>query len=400
VVALYERRPGRDSLEHVGARAALAEILFQRQGDGDSARAVAIQREVVARRRHLLRPGHPAIGRALNDLAAYVSQVGDYAEAERLFRQAIAIHTKVSGADGASALNSRMELAPILSELGRYDEALAELEAVAAAWKRRSGPTSWAYCNAVNKIGFTLYQRGRAGEAIPWFGEALGVFRSRLGAEHPDTLSVWNNYGGAMAESGDLAGAERELVQVVAIKRRTGYKLATSLNLLGRTLRRKGDPAGALALHREAFAIVSGEVGADSVDAVVGRYLAGLALLELGRFDEAAAEIEAALAVDRAKRPAGHTRTGEDLTALARARLGQGRHAEAEKLAREGVAVQVSAVGADNGKTGEARLVLGEALLAAGRPADARREIAAAQPILEGAGPAYRAQLERARRLR
>jgi eukaryotic-like serine/threonine-protein kinase len=398
--AIHARASGERSEPVNVAETGLAEVLFQRSGEGDNHRALGLAREVLARRQASLPPGHPGIGRALHNVALYVHHVGGFEEAERLYGEALAIQTRASGPDHPFALESRSERAAALSELGRYDEALAELEIVAAGWKRRAGATSWGYCNAINKVGYTLYQRGRAAEAVPRFAEVLGVFRARLGPEHPDTLSAWSNFGGALAESGDLERAERELVELLAIRRRVSERLVVvpTLSMLGRTLRRKGDPNAALALHREAIAIDIEALGAEHVDTALARYLAGLALIELRSFEPAAAELEQALAIDREKRTPGHTRIGEDLTALARVRLAEGRPSAAEALAREAVGIQGAAVGAANGKTADARLVLGEALLAAGRRREGRTEIAAALALLEKTGASYAAAAERARR--
>ncbi len=397
---IYRSRPGPDSPEFLATRAGLGEILFQRSGEGDLIRAEGLAREVLEARQAALPAGHPAIARALNDVALYLQSQGQFEESETLYRDAVRIHAKANGADHPSTLGARAERAAALSNLGRYDEALSELEVVAAGWRRRSGASSWGYIAAINKVGFTLYQRGRAAEAVPYFAEALDLFRGRHGAEHPDTLSAWSNFGGALAESGDLVRAERELVQVLAIRRRISEELVVvpTLSMLGRTLRRKGDFSGALALHREAIDIDTRILGPDHVDTALARYLAGLALLELQRFDEATAEIATALEVDRRGHPPGHSRIGEDLTALARGRLGQGRAVEAEPLAREAVTIQTLAVGAENGKTAEARLVHGEVLLALDRRTEGKAEVGAALLLLERAGASYALSVSRARR--
>jgi eukaryotic-like serine/threonine-protein kinase len=398
---IYRRRQGALSPEYLSTRSGLGEILFQRSGEGDLIRAEELAREVLKARQAALPAGHPAIARALNDVALYLQSQGRFEESETLYREAVRIHDKANGADHPATLGARAERAAALSNLGRYDEALAELGVVAEGWKRRSGDASWGYCNAVNKIGFTLYQRGRAAEAVPHFAEVLGLFRRRLGPEHPDTLSAWSNFGGALAESGDFETAERELVQVLAIRRRISEELVVvpTLSMLGRTLRRKGDFAGALALHREAIAIDQRVLGPDHVDTALARYLAGLALLELRRYDDAGREISTALAVDRRGHPPGHSRIGEDLSALARVRTAERRVEEATALAREAVEIQTAAVGAASGKTSEARLVLAEALFADGQAAAARAEAALLVPLFESAGAAYSGPLARARHL-
>jgi Flp pilus assembly protein TadD len=150
---------------------------------------------------------------------------GDYATAERIFRQVLR--------QDPNNANAYRRLGLALNDQGLLEEAeAAHREAL------RLDPN---YALAYNGLGITLYYQGRYEEAEAAYREALRL--------DPDYASAYNNLGALLGEQGQFEEAERVL--------RTALRLDPSdvitQNNLGNVLAEQGRLEEAEAAYREAL---------------------------------------------------------------------------------------------------------------------------------------------------
>jgi serine/threonine-protein kinase len=351
--AVLERELGPDADEAAGALADQMSLVFAQT---DYRRAYELAKELLARRRRALPAEHPAIARALHDVATSGQELDLNDEALAAYREAIAIHTASTGADHARTLESRKGLGSLLEAMGRFDEAEAELVATAEGWQRRYGVASYGYGDALNMLSIVRYRRGHYREAAESFELVAANFRERFGPENPSTLSVQNNLGATLAEAGELDRAEQVLTATLEVRRRVAPKgdWLSTLNFLGRVARERGRLDEAESLHRESMALSIETHGAENTWTTTARYQLGLDLAAKGDAAAATAELEATLALDRKLRPADHPRLAELLLALARLDRGAGRLDLARERAGEAVTIRRKSLGEDDPRTAAA----------------------------------------------
>jgi tetratricopeptide (TPR) repeat protein len=182
--------------------------------------------------------------------------------------------------------------------------------------------------------------------AIELVAEAKGELQQALAL---DPSLVWARFYLAKiyVDLGRLERARRELEQALARKPDIPHLLA----LLGEVRRKLGDPPASIELNRRALALDPAMNAA--------HYHIGLALVDLGREDEAAAELESAL---RSKYV-----VPEIFFALGSLYLRRGEAARAVEVIRRGIALDPARP--------EGHLRVAQAYRAAGRDSDALAEL-------------------------
>lgn len=125
---------------------------------GDYAAAEPLYRESLAINRKLRGDENPYVANNLNNLASLLQDKGDYAAAEPLFREALAIRRTLLGDEHWSTLSSASNLGGLLHAIGRPEETIALLTPLEAAQRR-----TFTGGNAV-RLGRFLTHLGRARE--------------------------------------------------------------------------------------------------------------------------------------------------------------------------------------------------------------------------------------------
>jgi tetratricopeptide (TPR) repeat protein len=123
-----------------------------------------------------LGPNHPNVTASLNNLAFLYEQQGRYADAEPLYKRALAIREKALGPDRPDVAQSLNNLAVLYLVQGRLADALPlvqrtipaaranpsiALPALFVAQRNGPMPTSWAQDDALNVVQRAADGRGR-----------------------------------------------------------------------------------------------------------------------------------------------------------------------------------------------------------------------------------------------
>jgi serine/threonine protein kinase len=339
VVAIRRRTPG----DRLDTAAALSQLAEARGELGDLEAAERLFREALAMRQRLLPPDHPDVGAALSDLGSMLADQGaldeaetyerqglavlrghpesdalarvltnlgflryqrmDYAQAEALFREALEVQTRVSGADHPLSLTTLNNLANAVSQQARFSDAEALFRRTVDDGRRILGDDHPDVARYLKNLGVNLLEQDRDAEAVGYLRDALARREKQLEPGH-----------------GDLARGRASLASALV----------------------RVDPAEAAAVARDGLA-----PGEAILPAVRGDLHVALAeaLLARGYFREAETEARRGLALRTAAQPAGHWTIDDARSVLGAVLLREGRRAEAEPLLRDAAAALAEARG-------------------------------------------------------
>ena len=212
------------ALEHFRAAAALTDrerdpkewarvqhaIAFILDKQGQFAETEKVLREAIAVRERVLGAEHPDTLKSRNSLAGALFGQGKYPEAEKLYREVAAIDARVLGAEYRETLTSRNNLAETLRLEGRYADAEKENREILAIRERLLGAEHPDTLLSRYNLGSALYGLRRYAEAEKEQRAVLAVRERTLGADHPDTLASRNGVAAVLETEGKPAEAEKE----------------------------------------------------------------------------------------------------------------------------------------------------------------------------------------------
>jgi serine/threonine-protein kinase len=322
-----------------------------------------------------------ALGADWQTLALIYSETGRYAEALELNEKALANARSVMGEQHTYVAQLTVSTANDLFHLGRYTESERRLRQAIATQRELLPPDSPYLGESQDALANVLVRQRRYDDAEHAYGAAREVWLKRFGADFSYVIGVRSDLAMIALARGNVVDAEKELGDVLA-KRKAARETDIAIDeaRLGEAERRNGEASSAIASDTAALAAAVAIHGDKSWEhALAQRYL-GTALADAGRFDEAEANLRAAIAFYD-----GLVGTGDHpLAAATRLTLG-------EMLARQpasrtdGIATVQRAAeqderlfGASDARTNEARVLLAE--LRAGKPRTSTSMLAMVDP--------------------
>ena len=173
-VAVWQRQPNADSIGTAGLLNNQGAERFQR-GEYAEARALFGGALRILERR--LPPDHPNRLALTRNLAATLSGLGDWAPAESLMRQVVALTP--AGSKGPSRATDSEGLALAAANQGRLEEAEAGLRTTLAILGDAVAPDHWRIDNTLRNLGLVVVARGRVAEGLNLLDSALARSRKR-----------------------------------------------------------------------------------------------------------------------------------------------------------------------------------------------------------------------------
>ncbi|HWB80157.1 MAG TPA: tetratricopeptide repeat protein [Nannocystaceae bacterium] len=291
-------------------------------------------------------------------------------------------------------------LAAIRYAEGEYDEAMRLSKDAVAILERARGAEHLDVAVALNGLGTAQYERGLLDEAAQSFTRALAILQTTLGPDHPDAGGMTSNLGAVAYARGDYGTAIELHARALAIAEAAlppdHPDVANGLTNLGNAQDAAGAHEDAARSHARALAIVERLRGGDSPDVAV-------VLSNLGNVELAAGQIESAerryrRAVEILAQTPNHPDLAMVLGNLARSRQERGALDEAEALYLRALAAREALLGKEHPDLAYPLLGLGEIAIARGRRADAIAALERALAVRkDGAGdPAMTADIEAA----
>jgi tetratricopeptide (TPR) repeat protein len=315
----------------------------------------------------------------LHQQSSRLEEAGDWAGAEHLCRQALAIFEEEDGPDSPDVANLSCDLAAILESRGDYSgaeqcarRAIAIVEPVLAAFEGSDG--ALILLRALSLLGTALRQQGFYPQALAPLERAIELAEA-LPENPANAAEAWNNLGivckyagwferGAAAYRTALRWAER-------CAEGTCLQATIWHNIGGlEHARERFDSAEEPA--RRAWEIRRTALG-DEHPAALADAVAYAAVLDgLGRLDESRPIYERALAAYEARFGPRHFEVAATLHNLAVLERAEGNLARAAELARRARETKRTLLGEEHPDTALTTLVLASILWELGRTGEAR----------------------------
>ncbi len=259
----------------------------------------------------------PDLARALNNLAVLEKRQGNFPGAEKLYRESLAMKTRLFGEKHEDVAKGQYNLAITLRSQGKYGDAEALSRESLELRIELYGEKSAEVAKSRNNLALILQDQGDLASAEPLLRQALEIRREIYGETHPDVATALNNLGFLLYLGADLDEAE--------------------------------------GLYRRALEIRQQRHGLSHSS--VAHVLRNLAALFLARNEPTPAEIliRQALAIFRGTLPDGHWRIADATSVFGQCLIALERLAEAEPLLRGSYLVLEAELGSNARQTREAR---------------------------------------------
>jgi non-specific serine/threonine protein kinase/serine/threonine-protein kinase len=174
-------------------------------------------------RRTVLGDTSSLVASSVNNFAAALHETEYYADAEPLYREAIERFRAIDGQDSDVALIAVANLALLLDDpLGRYDEADELYREAIAIGSRILDPVDkdlalWRQ----NYAGFLCVERAEPELGIQLLGEAIPVLQQIHGSESASTAIARSMLGYCLTDISEFEQAEDQLLRAVSILEQT-----------------------------------------------------------------------------------------------------------------------------------------------------------------------------------
>jgi len=244
----------------------------------------------------------------------------DYSEAEQRFRDVLNVRREALGDGHRDVAVAMTGLLAVLLSSGRDDEAMQLAPKALSIYIQQEGGDRLGKAIIDFQTGVVARKRGELKVAIQKYEEALQVLRKVLGQKHPAVALVLGEMAGLLKEAKEFERAEVAIREALAIARQLTGKghpqMIQALSELAEWRVKQFDYAEAEALYREAIQI--NRSFPEHVRVVEHRELGNVLVLK-GNFEEAAQTLREALGLAVRLDGGADFHTAEARATLARA---------------------------------------------------------------------------------
>jgi len=174
---------------------------------GQLKEAESMARRALALRTKLNGAEHPRLIEVHSTLADILRLVGRHAEAEQESRAAFELSGRLLGANHFNTLVAQGSLASVLQDAKRHDAAIALFEDAVQRCAATYGEVNYETTTLTNNLGLAYADAGRTEDAVTMLGRSLASGRALLGKDHPDVLMKEHNLADILADAGRWADA-------------------------------------------------------------------------------------------------------------------------------------------------------------------------------------------------
>jgi serine/threonine-protein kinase len=365
--------------------AALANSLFglgtMQEAAGQFADAERTLRDALALQQRLFEGANVATARTLEQLAFAVRE-RDLNEAIPLMQSALAMQRKLWGAgpypDYAETLNG---LGLLLRDHGDYDQSEKLLQESLAMERRLVGDRHPDVAEALNNLGVVQYRKGNLAEAESTYRQALALQRELLGDVHPGVALTLTNLAYVIYDTGDVEGALQVLGKSLEIYRKVfpgdNPDVARTMNRLGYWYTEKRDYATADRYLEEALSMRRRLFGKSHPEIASSLLNVGILQVATHKYQDALLSSRTAVEIYTAATSASDWRTALAESIGGAALTGLGEYSEAEQHLMHGYTILSNDAGALPMYRKLTRHYLEALYRSWGRPSDAMRYAAA-----------------------
>jgi len=207
----------------------------------------------------LLGADNERLATSLSHLGQLKTRQKEFAQAEALFRRALAIRERVLGKDHPSLIPAINNLASVQAAAGNVAQAEPLFRRALELNDRAFGEQSAAAAAPLNSLARLLFRRNDYAAAAPLLTRLLAIKEEALGANHPEVAAILTSLARVRTAEGDHAAAEQLARRALAIREQTESAnspvIATSLDALAEVCAARGKPDEAMQLRVRAQAI-------------------------------------------------------------------------------------------------------------------------------------------------
>lgn len=271
---------------------------------GEYAQAESLLQQALAIRERVLGTDSPALAQSLNDLGVLYSDQRKYAQAEPLHLRAIAIRQQVLGPEHADLAQSFSNLGALYIGQEKYTEAEPLLKRAMEINKQVLGPKSADFAKSLMVLANLYINQNKLIYAKEYAQRALPILEQTLGPNHPDVARCNYYLGRVFQKQGDLHRAESLYQRALAIQEKTQgpdhINLSYTLRSLATIYVNWGRFRQAESFFQRALMITERVQGPDNIDVaeILTKYAV---LLRLTKRKEEAEACEERAATIRAK---------------------------------------------------------------------------------------------------
>jgi serine/threonine-protein kinase len=216
LLKLKQQRLGPDHIETLEAASLVAQS-YNRAGD--SAKAVSLLDEILAKQRQIYDKPTIQILNTQQFLIEALVETGDYPRAERESRELIEQARATFGENNAQFAFGYGELGDIAYHMGRYQEAADDYQRDQASNAALAGADSPGAMIPLLNYANALREQGRAKEALPLQQRALPILEQAIGPESSTVAGNLNQLAITELALGDAAAALAYEDRALAIDR-------------------------------------------------------------------------------------------------------------------------------------------------------------------------------------
>ncbi len=334
--------------------------------------ALTIQQEVAR--------NDPAAEIAIvEDLAFLSPYLGSEDESERYRRQALDLTRRYYPDDAARIAERTIQLALILGRRGEYAEAARLMREAIAARRSALGAGAWQTAQAMVQLGDILHDMpAPTAEAESLYRQALRITRAALGDTHLELVHGLGSLAELLRDDGRYAEAERLIRETLDLRRRTlggdNPAVAESMERLVPLLANEGRFTEAEQLARDSRALWLRTVGPEHT--TIAGNIVTLALLRdaEGHTVQAESLMRQAIAMRTRLFSPGHVLIGVHLSVLGPILAREGRLADAESTLVKALAILRAHQRPTHSDVRHTHERLAAVYAAMGRAEDARRQ--------------------------
>ena len=240
-------------------------------------------------------------------------------------------------------------------DLGQYPEAAKQLESAVELYRRKLGANHPRTLSATNQLGDVYRLQGKYAEAEALYLETLEIQKRVLGPEHPSTVSSSNGLAYLYLCKGEYPQAETLWRQALEVSGRVlGSEHPNTLSILNNVAEvcdRQGKYAQAEALNTQALEIRRRTLGPEHPDTLSSMNNLAKVRAMQGKYAEAEALHGQALEISRRVLGPEHPDTLNGMYWMATSTARQGRSDEAEALYRQVLEVRRRTLGPEHPDT-------------------------------------------------
>jgi tetratricopeptide (TPR) repeat protein len=359
-------------------------------GLGEYADAERLLRSALATRIAAEGPETDGVAETLATLGETLQVQRKADESEKLLRQSLAIREKLHGRESRESAETINELARTLVNKSDYKEAEKLAREGLAIRERLFGPRSSEAAEGHRTLCSLYTDQEEWKRALEECRTQVAIRRD-LHEDGPELGGALNDVAVAQTQLGDYDAAEKTFSEAMAINGRVlgedHPEYASGLENLGNIWYRKGEYAKTAEQLEKVLAIRRRALGEDAEP--VGRTMANLGSVYMSSGNDAAALPKFQDALARLEKFLGpdHPDVAAVLTSEAGALLHLGRLEEAETVARRALAIRLAKFPETSVPVALTRLRLGQILTAQKRYPQADELLRKAAESLAAAGP-------------